>query len=171
MDARPRGSVAAMLVMAALPIVALTAPLSMYVPDDRVITVPKNYQTEWVHIGAWSIADPEGAGAAGLHNVYTQPETVRHYRENGDFPDGAVLVKELRQASTSKLTTGTASWGGAIDGWFVMVKDRRAAGSDDSLWGEGWGWAYFPSDAPDPTGSRPSGSRRPARSAGTSTRG
>lgn len=151
MSSRPWGSVVAMLIVAALPIIALAGPLAMYIPDEQTIAVPENYQTEFVQIGAWSIADPEGAGAAGIHNVYTQPETVDHFKEFGEFPHGAVVVKELRTAETSTLTTGTASWGTSIEGWFVMVKDRHGTVSDDALWGDGWGWAFFPADSPSKT--------------------
>ena len=120
-------------------------------PNDATLTVPDDYQTEYVLIGSWSIADEDKAGAAGFHQVYTQPETVRYYRQHGEFPEGAVLVKELRKASTQKLTTGTASFSTDIDGWFVMVKGDNKSTTDDPLWGDGWGWAYFGADDPKTT--------------------
>ncbi len=150
MTAGRRAIVAAVLVAAALPI-ALAGLLSRHVPKDGVITVPKNYQTEWTLLGTWSIADKEKAGAEGLHYVYTQPETVQYYRENGEFPDGAVLVKELRKANTSQLCTGTASWSSEIEGGFVMNRDREDRFSGNALWGDGWGWAYFAAGDPDKT--------------------
>ena len=42
-----------------------------------------------------------GHGAAGLHNVYTQRETVEYFQQHGKFPDGAVIIKELLKAVTA----------------------------------------------------------------------
>jgi cytochrome c len=122
---------------------------SPYVSEDGTISVPDDFR-DWAFLGTWVVAggDEEG-GAAGLHNVYTQPETVSHFRATGDFPDGAVLVKELLSAKTGDMTTGHISWAGATDGWFIMVKDGKGRFANNSLWGSGWGWALF--EATDPT--------------------
>ena len=120
---------------------------SPYVDARGGITVPSTYRERWVFLGAWSIAaGADGEGAKGLHNVYTQPGVVEAYRRNGEFPDGTVLVKELLRATTRSMTTGTVSHGADVEGWFVMIKDAKNRFPDNSLWGDGWGWAFFGTD-------------------------
>lgn len=136
-----------------------TNRFSQYVDNAGNIRVPKNYRNEWVFLGTWSLAAKNGEasnkaggrGAAGLHNVYTQRSTIKAYRKTGKFPDGAVLVKELLKTKSGSMTTGHASWGSEIEGWFIMVKDSRGRFKDNKLWGDGWGWALFNSDDPTKT--------------------
>jgi hypothetical protein len=124
---------------------------SPYVDTEGKISVPPTYR-EWAFLGSWHIAPQKGvddsAGAAGFHNVYTQLSTVEHYRRTGEFPDGAVLVKELLKTKFGKLTTGEVSWATEIEGWFVVVKDTKGRFPNNPLWGNGWGWALFNSDDP-----------------------
>ena len=120
---------------------------SPFVDAKGGISVPPDYRTKWVFLGTWSIdAGGATAGAKDLHNVYTQPSVVEAYRNSGEFPDGAVLVKELLSAETRPMTTGTVSHGADIQGWFVMVKDAANRFPESKLWGNGWGWALFDSD-------------------------
>ncbi|MEH6518939.1 MAG: cytochrome P460 family protein [Halioglobus sp.] len=120
------------------------------------MSLPENFRSEWVFLGTWSIAEKEVEisaaasrhGAAGLHNVYTQPGVAEYYRANKSFPDGAVLVKELLKATTAPMTTGTVSHGVEVEGWFVMVKDTKGRFADNPLWGDGWGWTLFNASAP-----------------------
>ena len=119
--------------------------------------LPENFRSEWVFLGTWSIAEKEVEisadasrhGAAGLHNVYTQPGVAEYFRENGTFPDGAVIVKELLKAGTASMTTGTVSHGVEVEGWFVMVKDTKGRFAGNPLWGDGWGWTLFNASAPN----------------------
>lgn len=123
------------------------------------ISLPKDFRRDWAFLGTWSIAmeDVEtsgaasGHGAAGLHNVYTQKETIDYFRENSRFPDGAVIIKELLKADTASMTTGTVSRGTMVEGWFVMVKDTRDRFPSHPLWGDGWGWSLIYADQPDST--------------------
>ena len=127
------------------------------VDDVGNISLPKDFRTDWVFLGTWSIAEKEveissaasGHGAAGLHNVYTQPGVAEYFRENRKFPDGAVIVKELLKAVTATMTTGTVSRGNEVEGWFVMIKDTQGRFGSNPLWGDGWGWALFAADQPD----------------------
>ena len=120
------------------------------------ISLPIEFRRSWSFLGTWSIANADvelgsaasGHGAAGLHNVYVQPDAITAYRKTGEFPDGTVLIKELLKATTGSMTTGTVSWGQTVEGWFVMVKDRHNRFPDNPLWGNGWGWVLF--NAADP---------------------
>ena len=124
------------------------------VDDAGTIALPEEFRDEWAFLGTWSIAEKDvelssqasGHGAAGLHNVYTQRGVAEHFRQNGVFPDGAVIVKELLKAVTIPMTTGTVSSGSKVEGWFVMVKDTQGRFSTNPLWGDGWGWVLFDSD-------------------------
>lgn len=120
------------------------------------IRVPSiDYRAEWRVLGSWIVAggDEVGgeSGASGVHVVYTQPGVIEHYRQTGEFPDGAVLVKELLGAKTSAMTTGVVSYASELEGWFVMIKDRKGRFSENPLWGDGWGWAQFEADDPATT--------------------
>ncbi len=121
------------------------------------ISLPKGFRSEWTFLGTWSIAEKDvesssaasGHGAAGLHNVYTQQGVAEYFRQNGSFPDGAVIVKELFKATTSTMTTGTVSRAHEVEGWFVLVKDTKGRFSSNPIWGNGWGWALFNADQTD----------------------
>jgi len=124
------------------------------VDESGNISLPEDFRSDWAFLGTWSIAEKDvetssaasGHGAAGLHTVYTQRKTIDHFRKTGEFPDGAVIVKELLKAVTTPMTTGTVSRGTEVEGWFVMVKDTQGRFSSNPLWGDGWGWSLFNSD-------------------------
>ena len=133
------------------PLTSYTSTYGKWVDRNGNISLPKDFASRWVFLGTWSIAEKDvkrsgeasGHGAAGLHNVYTQPGVVEYYKKHKAFPDGAVLVKELLKGVTAPMTTGTVSRAGEVEGWFVMVKDTQGRFKDNSLWGDGWGWALF----------------------------
>ena len=128
-----------------------TSPFSPYVDADGTISMPPNFR-KWAYLGTWSIAgDDEEGGAADFHTVYTQRETIASYRRTGEFPDGAVLVKELFEADTGDMTTGRVSWAKRPTGWFIMIKDRQGRFIGNRLWGDGWGWALFNANDPATT--------------------
>jgi len=49
----------------------------------------------------------------------------------------------------AQMTTGDAHWATTTKVWFVMIKDDKGRYPGNPLWGDGWGWALFKSDAPD----------------------
>jgi hypothetical protein len=55
------------------------------------------------------VAADEGQGLKDVHVVYASPGTISAYLKDGRFPDGTVLVKEVFQAATGDMTTGTVS--------------------------------------------------------------
>lgn len=117
------------------------------VEEDGKIKLPDlPFRTQWTLLGSWTVNGEDGA--EGMHIVYTQPGVAEAYRETGMFPDGAVLVKELRGAQTEDLTTGRVSFASELQGWFVMVKDTTNRYPENPLWGDGWGWGFFEAGAP-----------------------
>jgi len=84
-----------------------------------------------------------------MHYTYALPGTAEYYRKTGKFPDGTVLVKEVFATDHAQMTTGDAHWATSTKVWFVMIKDDKGRYPGNPLWGNGWGWALFKSDAPD----------------------
>ena len=125
---------------------AKEAEFSPYVGAGGALSVPEGYRDNLVFIGTWAVHNKEGAGIAGIHNVYTNAEAVAHFREHGEWQDGAVIVKELLEVQAAKMTTGQVSRATEISGWFVMVKDTQGRFPGNPLWGNGWGWAFFNAD-------------------------
>ncbi|MHA1543908.1 MAG: cytochrome P460 family protein [Alphaproteobacteria bacterium] len=121
------------------------------VSEDGAIQVPDNYQKNMVFIGTWGIKGGEEDKIAGFHNVFTSQDVVEYFKKTGEFPDGAVLVKELMAATSGRKSTGDIAWAGEVEGWFVMVKDGTGRFPGNPLWGNGWGWSYFAADDPKNT--------------------
>lgn len=115
---------------------------SPYVDEIGKISLPNDFRLSMIHLGSWFV--PEG-DASGFHDVYTESESARIYRETGKFPDGATLVKELRSSTASNYTTGkNVSYAtGSIKQWFVMIKDTKGRFENNPTWGDGWGWALI----------------------------
>ena len=118
---------------------------SLHVPDD--------YRTTYEALGSWALAADQGQGSKNLHIVYASPGTIAAYRREGRFPDRTVLVKEVFQATTEKMKTGTVSHANTLMGWFVMVKDSNGRHAGNKLWGDGWGWSWFDAANPSKTTS------------------
>ena len=118
-----------------------------FVSAAGVISLPEDFRAGLRHLGSWFV--PEGE-ASGFHDVYADADAIAAFRKTGEFPDGAVLVKELRGFSAGTYTTGNdvrfAS--DELKQWFVMVKDRRGRFPGNAAWGDGWGWALFKPDDP-----------------------
>ena len=121
---------------------------SKYVDAKGNISRPENFRQNWVHLGTWLVKNDEHAQGPGVHDVYANPESVKAFKKNGQWPDGTVLVKEISGIVEERLTTGTAQWAGDVGVWFVMVRDRENRFPDNKAWGEGWGWALFKADDP-----------------------
>jgi hypothetical protein len=129
-------------------------------PKDKAVVdangnlrVPGAYRATYRFLGSWSVASDNGSGAKQLHVVYASPGTIEAYRKDGSFPAGAVLVKEVYEAATAPMTTGTVSHANTLKGWFVMVKSDGNRYVHNELWGDGWGWSWFDASNPSTTTS------------------
>ena len=118
------------------------------VDNGGALRVPSDYATTYEFLGSWAIAADNAAGSQQIHNVYASPGTIEAYLKTGQFPDATVLVKEVREAKTNSMTTGTVSHAETLKGWFVMMRDGKNAHPGDALWGDGWGWSWFDANAP-----------------------
>jgi hypothetical protein len=77
------------------------------------------------------------------------PGAADYYRRNKKFADGTVLVKEVFGTDHAQMTTGDAHWANDTKVWFVLIKDSKGRYPNNPLWGDGWGWVLFKSDAPN----------------------
>lgn len=118
-------------------------PFSPYVDATGAISLPKDFERTFVHLGSISVAKTEGEPVSEQHGTYTRHEDLLAFRRDGTFPDGAILVKDVRATTNEKLTTGSAAYGAEVKVWFVMVKDAKGRFPDNELWGDGWGWGLF----------------------------
>jgi hypothetical protein len=115
------------------------------VDKDGNIRRPADVRDTYQALGTFSVVDLNGE--TELHYTYASPGTAEYYRKNGKFAEGTVLVKEVFATDHGQMTTGEAHWASGTKVWFVMIKDEK--GSGNPLWGYGWRWALFKSDAPD----------------------
>jgi hypothetical protein len=125
-----------------------------FVDSDGTIHFPGRVRDndDWVHLGSWGSGDLNSADP-GHHDVYTQRESLQAYIENGKFPDGAVIVKEVRKIESGFMTTGPITWAGDEVLWFVLIKDEKGRFPGNDNWGEGWGWGLFNAGATDKNAS------------------
>ena len=123
-----------------------TKEFSKYVDAKGNISLPKNFETEFAHLGTIAVATKKDQPVDELHVTYTRPEDIKVFQKDGKFPDGAVLVKAGRGVTKEKLTTGQTSYAKNVKVWFVMVKDSEGRFKDNDLWGSGWGWALYEGD-------------------------
>ena len=121
---------------------------SPYVTKEGGISLPADYREKFLHLGTWAVAKKPDMPVIEMHNVYAQLKDIQAYQQHGQFPDGAVLVKEITNVGSDKLTTGQASWTTGVKSWFVMVKDAKGRFPNNALWGDGWGWALFEAKNP-----------------------
>jgi hypothetical protein len=144
------GAIAAALALGA----AVAAPKSSPIADAKgALHVPADYQKAYEYLGSWSVAGDSGAGAKEMHTVYASPGATVAFKRTGHFPNGTVLVKEVRETATASMTTGTVSHPTALKGWFVAVRDSKNTHPGNPLWGDGWGWSWFDAGKPMQTTS------------------
>jgi hypothetical protein len=111
------------------------------------IRKPSDYRNRYQALGTYTVVDLNGG--TDMHYTYASPGTAEYYRKTGKFADGTVLVKEVLATDHAQMTTGDAHWATGMKVWFVMIKDQKGRYPGNPLWGDGWGWALFKSDAPD----------------------
>jgi len=126
----------------------IKSKLSNFVDKEGNISLPKDFRKVMSHLGSWYV--PAG-DASGFHDVYAQQADITKYRKTGSFPDGTILIKELRASNSADYSTGNnVSYANkTIKQWFVMIKDTKNRFSNNKNWGNGWGWALFKTDKPD----------------------
>ncbi len=124
---------------------------SPYVDSNGAISLPPDFRSTWAHLGAWVVTSTAAAGqrldqtgpGAGIHTTYTQLASLKAYKKDGKWPDGAMLVMEVRALTWDDMPTGHVIVEGEPVKWLVMVKDAKGRFPGNPNWGDGWGWALF----------------------------
>ncbi len=116
------------------------------------LLLPKGFH-EWVYLGSPLTPNALNGGEAPFpeyHNVYVQPEAYRWYRENGEFPEGTILLKELQLTrpatnddGSSVEVSGRGFFPAALNGIDISVKDSKRFKDTN-----GWGFFNFGHHAP-----------------------
>jgi len=122
-----------------MPIVVLglvtTAALAAAAPE---VPYPTNYRS-WTHVKSMVIEPGHSLNAAfgGIHHLYANEQAMTGYR-TGKFPDGAVIVFDLLEASDKDhaVTEGARKVVG------VMHRDERKYAATG-----GWGFEGFAGDS------------------------
>jgi Cytochrome P460 len=119
---------------------------------DGGLELPKGYH-EWVFLGAPITPNGLNGGKAAFqeyHNVYVHPEAIRAYRNTGAWPDGTIMLKELRLSQpgtnpdgSSVESSGRGYFPAARNGIDISVKDSRRFKDTN-----GWGFFNFGHHAP-----------------------
>lgn len=126
-----------------------TRTFEQYVDKNGNIKVPKDYRTSFIFLGSFAVPGGDSLGGLKqLHQVYVDRDSIDYFKTHGEFPDGAILVKELQGTAAADLTTGHASFWDQNLGWFVMIKDTKGRYQKSGIWTDGWGWALIAQEAP-----------------------
>lgn len=119
------------LFLAACACVVAAAPV---LAADPSVPYPENYRS-WHHVKSMVIEEghPLHAAFGGIHHLYANQKALEGYR-NGRFPDGAVIVFDLLEASRADgaVTEGARKVAG------VMHKDAKRYAATG-----GWGFEGF----------------------------
>ena len=121
-----------------LPIVLAFAAATAVAATPTDVPYPANYR-DWTHVKSMVIEPGHALHATfgGIHHLYANPKAMAGYR-TGDFPDGAVIVFYLLDASTKDhaVTEGARKVVG------VMHRDAKKYAVTG-----GWGFEGFAGDS------------------------
>ena len=73
------------------------------------LRVPADYRTAYQFLGSWAVAADQAKVQKTSMSFTRRRARSAAYRKDGRFPDGSVLVKEVFEATTAPMTTGTVS--------------------------------------------------------------
>jgi hypothetical protein len=127
----------------ALPILAQAG--DFYTMKDGQLERPTGYR-EWVYVGTPLTPNDMNDGKAAFpefHNVYIDPDSWAHWKSNGEFRDGTILIKELVGVGSKAAVSGN----GYFQGKFVGLEATIKSASDFP--DEPGNWAYFSFSQPD----------------------
>lgn len=95
---------------------------------------------EWVYVGTPltpNSLNPPEAAFPEFHNVYIDPDSWKHYKSTGEFPDGTVIAKELTLIGQTAATSGSGFFMGEFSGFEIAYKSATHFPDDAG------NWAYF----------------------------
>jgi hypothetical protein len=104
---------------------------------DGKLKQPQGYR-DWVYIGTPLTPNDLNGGKANFpefHAVYIDPESLAHFKKTGEFPDGAVLIKELVLVGAKEAASGNGYFMGDFTGLDAAIKDSKRFKSEPGNWG------------------------------------
>ena len=128
-------------------VAALAAETKMVQPrfaDGNQLVRPESYQ-DWIFVGSsLGMSYSQGTSSSGyapdFHNVYIQPEAYRQFASTGTFPDGTMMVMEIRSAGSNASINKQGHFEDKLTGLDVAVKSASHFPEK---------WAYFNFDGPN----------------------
>jgi len=100
---------------------------------------PTGYR-EWVYVGTPLTPNDMNDGKAPFpefHNVYIDPNSWAHWKKTGEFPDGAILVKELVSVGSKAGVSGKGYFMGEYVGLEATIKSKTHFPDEPG------NWAYY----------------------------
>ncbi len=100
---------------------------------------PTGYR-EWVYVGTPVTPNDMNNGKAAFpefHNVYIDPKSWAHWKKNGSFRDGTILIKELVSVGSKSAVSGAGYFQGEFLGLEATIKSSKHFKDEPG------NWAYF----------------------------
>ena len=101
---------------------------------------------EWVYVGTPVTPNDLNDGKAAFpehHNVYIDPESWTHWKKNGEFRDGTILIKELVSVGAKAAVSGNGYFQGDFIGLEATIKSKKHFPDEPG------NWAYYSFSTPD----------------------
>jgi len=106
---------------------------------DGELQRPTGYR-EWVYVGAPLTPNDMNDGKAAFpefHSVYIDLASWEHWKQQGEFREGTILVKEMIDVAGKQAASGNGYFMGEFIGLEAAIKSTR------HFPGEPGNWAYF----------------------------
>jgi hypothetical protein len=122
----------------ALALCASADDMARFTATDELVR-PTNYR-EWVFLSSglgmtYGPNAPEAGSPRRFDNVYVNPSSYRHFMKTGRWPDGTVLILEVRESESKGSINKHGHYQAALVGLEANVKDSRRFPNG--------GWAFF----------------------------
>ena len=106
---------------------------------------PTGYR-EWVYVGTPVTPNDLNNGKAAFpefHNVYIDPSSWAYWKENGEFREGTILIKELVSVGAKSASSGNGYFEGDFLGLEATIKSKKHFPQEPG------NWAYYSFSTPD----------------------
>jgi hypothetical protein len=104
--------------------------------DENALFLPQGYRS-WIYVGTTVTPNDMNDGKAAFpefHVVYMDPASFKVYQNSGEFPDGAILVKETLSVGSKQASSGNGYFMGDYVGLFAEVKDSNRFSEEPDHW-------------------------------------
>ena len=101
---------------------------------------------EWIYVGTPVTPNDLNDGKAAFpehHNVYIDPKSWAHWKKNGEFRDGTILMKELVSVGSKAAVSGSGYFQGDFIGLEATIKSKKHFPNEPG------NWAYYSFSNPD----------------------